>query len=120
MGNVSACSKLKRSRSLQDPIETTNCTHHRQSIRRKTTSSIIPTDAEIIDIHALRCSISSTEIDGDDNLSKQLNYIQSSARKDKGLFGEYSSLGESLKRLIESLSRNDDRKSSKSTYFRGG
>ena len=97
MGNVSACSKLKRSHSLRDPNEEIKCTHHRQSIRRKTTSSIIPTDAEIIDIHALRCSISSTKIDEDDNLSKQLNYIQSSVRKDKGFLGEFTSIDESLK-----------------------
>ena len=55
-----------------------------------------PTDAVIIDIRALRCesplqntpSISSGTNEGEDQLFKQLEYIQSCVRKDKGLLGK--------------------------------
>jgi hypothetical protein len=48
-----------------------------------------PTDAEIIDIHALRCEISTSNInEGEKQLIKQLDYIHSCVRKDKGLFGK--------------------------------
>ena len=92
MGNLSTCSKFNPSRhSPGKPIPTNNnnhCIHHDHlSVRRKNPSSSVPTDAEIVDIHALRCSVSSKEIN-DDDLSKQLNYIQSFVRKDKGLLGK--------------------------------
>ena len=62
-----------------------------------------PSDAEIIDIRALRCAlplaenppedgistITNTNNEGENRLLKQLDYIQSCVRKDKGLFGKY-------------------------------
>jgi hypothetical protein len=45
--------------------------------------SLAPTDAEIIDIHALRH-------DDEHRLIQQLDYIHSCVRKDKGLFGKLS------------------------------
>jgi len=47
-----------------------------------------PTDAEIIDIPALRCQTPTININKKDR-SKQLDYIHSCVRKDKGLFGKY-------------------------------
>ena len=55
-----------------------------------------PTDADIIDIRALRCEppsqdtpdISNGTNEGEDQLYKQLEYIQSCVRKDKGLLGK--------------------------------
>lgn len=56
-----------------------------------------PTDADIIDIRALRCeplsedtpAISNGTNEGEDQLFKQLAYIQSCVRKDKGLLGKW-------------------------------
>lgn len=80
------------------------------SSTRKNTSfprpqSLAPTDAEIIDIRALRCAvplsqispdngIASTETDteGEKQLNKQIDYIRSCVRKDKGLLGTFSFL----------------------------
>jgi len=98
---------LKKSRSLREynrstsliNTSTNNSTRRNISLPRPT--SIAPTDAEIIDISALRCAIPLPEMPPDDVIStsnvnnegekqlmKQLDYIRSCARKDKGLFGK--------------------------------
>lgn len=76
-----------RSTSLISSCINTNNTRRNSSVSRPRTKA--PTDAEIIDIHALRCegSISNTN-EGEKQLLKQLDYIHSCVRKDKGLFGK--------------------------------
>jgi hypothetical protein len=91
--NRSHNSALTKSRSLKEYTRSTplinNCNHHRKTISFSRQKSIAPTDGEIIDIPALRCQISTSDInEGEKNLLKQLDYIQSCARKDKGLFGK--------------------------------
>ncbi|CAF5135865.1 unnamed protein product [Rotaria magnacalcarata] len=61
---------------------------------------MMPTDAEIIDIRSLRCALplsdmlindektaSNKNVQNENKLIKQLDYIHSCVRKDKGLFG---------------------------------
>ena len=87
---------LKKSNTLRDYTRGTsliasciNNTNTRRTISFSKPRSTVPTDAEIIDIHALRCKISTSDIDeGEMELLKQLNYIRSCVRKDKGLFGK--------------------------------
>ena len=100
-------SKLKKSHSLREYNRTTSLINSsKQSSRRKDASlpnpsSMVPTDAEIIDIRALRCalSLSNASIDNqtstsdannenDNLLFKQLSYIHSCVRKNKGLLGK--------------------------------
>ena len=97
---------LKKSRSLREYTRSSSMINSStNSSARKTISlprqkSIAPTDGEIIDICALRCAIPLPEMppddgvlttnisnDGENQLMKQLDYIQSCVRKDKGLFG---------------------------------
>jgi hypothetical protein len=97
-------STLKKSRSLREYTRTTslitsclnsnnNNNNNGRSISFSRPRSILPTDAEIIDIHALRCEMSTTNInEGEKQLLKQLDYIHSCVRKDKGLFGKYRNL----------------------------
>lgn len=95
---------LKKSRSLREYTRSTsliNSGSTRRHISLPRPKSIAPTDAEIIDIPALRCALPLTEIPPDDGISttnvknegenhliKQLDYIHSCVRKDKGLFGK--------------------------------
>ena len=86
---------LKKSRSLREYARNTNnCfnsnnSHNRRNITFSRPQSLPPTDAEIIDIHALRCRMSTSNVDeGEHQLLKQLDYIHSCVRKDKGLFGK--------------------------------
>jgi hypothetical protein len=85
-------SSLKKSRSLREYTRSssliTSCISNRRSMLLSRTQLIAPTDGEIIDISALRCQILTTDIN-EKNLSKQLDYIHSCVRKDKGLFGKY-------------------------------
>ncbi len=85
-------STLKKSRSLREYSRSssliTSCISNRRSMLLTRTQSIAPTDAEIIDICALRSQVSTTDVN-EKNLSKQLEYIYSCVRKDKGLFGKY-------------------------------
>ena len=70
----------------------------RKSITPIRPRATAPTDAEIIDIHALRCAVPSPTAPPDDGISpsndnekhlaKQMEYIHSCVRKDKGLFGK--------------------------------
>ncbi|CAF1283401.1 unnamed protein product [Adineta steineri] len=92
----SPCSTIKKSRSLREYTRNTslvtnclNSNNNRRNISFSRPRSLPPTDAEIIDIHALRCEMSTSNIDeGEKQLIKQLNYIHSCVRKDKGLFGK--------------------------------
>jgi hypothetical protein len=98
---------LKKSRSLREYSRSTSLinssangsTRKNVSLSRQTT--VAPTDAEIIDITSIRCAlpvsdmppddgISSSNItnQGENHLNKQLDYIRSCVRKDKGLFGK--------------------------------
>jgi len=100
--------KLKKSRSLREYTRssslinssTNNSTRRNISLPRP--KSMAPTDAEIIDIHALRCALPLSETlpedgisplvknnEGENQLMKQLDYIHSCVRKDKGLFGKF-------------------------------
>jgi len=86
---------LKQSRSLREYNRSTSlitsCLNSNNN-RRNILVSKPPTDAEIIDIHALHCQISILNINQDENkFLKQFNYIYSCVRKDKGLFGKYLS-----------------------------
>jgi len=96
--------KLKKSRSLREYNRSTSLINSstnsstRRNISLPRPRSIAPTDAEIIDIRALRCALPSPETPPDDGIStsnegenqlmKQLDYIHSCVRKDKGLFGK--------------------------------
>ena len=94
--NESQYSILKKTRSLRDYTRNTslitsciNSHSNRRNITLSRPRSMAPTDAEIIDIHALRCEISTSNInEGEKQLIKQLDYIHSCVRKDKGLFGK--------------------------------
>ncbi|CAF0795525.1 unnamed protein product [Rotaria sp. Silwood1] len=84
---------LKKSASLREYTRSTslitsciNNNNTRRNISISRPRTMAPTDAEIIDIHALRCEISNTN-EGEKKLLKQLDYIHSCVRKDKGLFG---------------------------------
>ncbi|CAF0950107.1 unnamed protein product [Rotaria sordida] len=86
-------STLKKSTSLREYNRSTslitsciNNNNNRRNISISRPRTIAPTDAEIIDIHALRCNTSNTN-EGEKKLLKQLDYIHSCVRKDKGLFG---------------------------------
>ncbi len=87
---------LTKSRSLREYTRSTslltsclNSNNNRRNISFSRPHSIAPTDAEIIDIHALRCQISTSDINQNEKeLLKQLDYIHSCVRKDKGLFGK--------------------------------
>ncbi|CAF0774562.1 unnamed protein product [Adineta steineri] len=99
--------KLKKSRSLREYTRSTSLINSSSSNSTKRNISLprprsmAPTDAEIIDIRALRCALPSTEHpldngisttttinnEGENQLLKQLDYIYSCVRKDKGLFG---------------------------------
>jgi len=122
---------LKKSRSLREYSRSTSLinTSTRKNVSLPGPKSAPPTDAEIIDICALRCAVSSTEMsadngassldgknDGEKQLMKQLDYIRSCVRKDKGLFGKLSMLKFSMK-FSFAVRRNDDRKSAKQTYL---
>jgi hypothetical protein len=99
---------LKKSRSLREYSRSTSLINSstngntRKNISLPRPTSIAPTDAEIIDIHALRCALPVPDISPDDGISssnvnnqgekqlfKQLDYIRSCVRKDKGLFGKF-------------------------------
>jgi hypothetical protein len=105
--NDSQYPALKKSRSLREYTRsstlinssTTNSTRRNVSLPRP--QSMAPTDGEIIDICALRCELPVQETISDDEISKrninnegeqhflkQLDYIHSCVRKDKGLFGK--------------------------------
>jgi len=94
--NESGCSTLKKSRSLRECTRSTslltsclNSNHKRKTISFSRPHSLAPTDAEIIDIHTLRCQLSTSDINkGENDFLKQFNYIHSCVRKDKGLFGK--------------------------------
>lgn len=98
---------LRKSRSLREYSRSASVMN--SSTRKNITSlrpqSLAPTDAEIFDIRTLRCAlpltsistdngISSTETntEGEIQLNKQLDYIRSCVRKDKGLLGTFSFL----------------------------
>lgn len=97
--NDSECLTIKKSRSLREYTRNstliTSCLNNnnnnnnkRRNISFSRPHSIAPTDAEIIDIHTLRCQMSTSDInENEKNLLKQINYIHSCVRKDKGLFG---------------------------------
>lgn len=104
--NVSKNVPLKKSRSLREYTRSSSLINSstngstRRHISLPRPKSIAPTDAEIIDISALRCALPLTEIppddgitssnvnnEGENHLIKQLDYIHSCVRKDKGLFG---------------------------------
>jgi hypothetical protein len=80
---------LKQSRSLRKYTRSTSlitsCLNSNNN-RRNISVSKPPIDAEIIDIHALHCQISTLDIN---KFLKQFDYIYSCVRKDKGLFGKY-------------------------------
>ncbi|CAF1225073.1 unnamed protein product [Rotaria sordida] len=99
--------KLKKSRSLRDYTRHTpliniskNNSVNRKNISPTRPRSMAPTDAEIIDIRSLRCTLPLSDIlthddisltnknhENENHLIKQLDYIYSCVRKDKGLFG---------------------------------
>ncbi|CAF1351727.1 unnamed protein product [Adineta ricciae] len=101
--------KLKKSRSLREYTRSTSLMNSstNNSIKRNISlsrpRSMAPSDAEIIDIRALRCALpladnpsedgisttaaTNTNNEGENRLLTQLDYIQSCVRKDKGLFG---------------------------------
>jgi hypothetical protein len=106
--DASQCPPLKKSRSLREYTRNTSLINSstnnssRKTISLSKPSSTAPTDAEIIDVCALRCAlpvpdmppadgISTSNInnEGENQLMKQLDYIHSCVRKDKGLFGKY-------------------------------
>ena len=90
---------IKKSRSLRDYARSTSTTSNgstRSKIPLPRPRSMAPTDAEIIDMYALRCEVPAQENElpssdktkhDDHHLMKQLDYIHSCVRKDKGLFG---------------------------------
>ncbi|CAF1348013.1 unnamed protein product [Rotaria magnacalcarata] len=99
-------SKLKKSRSLRDSTRrqsltnTSKTSSSRKKISLTRPTSMMPTDAEIIDIRSLRCALplsdmlindektaSNKNVQNENKLIKQLDYIHSCVRKDKGLFG---------------------------------
>ena len=102
--------KLKKSRSLREYTRSTSLMNSstNSSIKRNISlsrpRSMAPSDAEIIDIRALRCALpladnpsedgisttTNANNEGENRLLKQLDYIQSCVRKDKGLFGKYN------------------------------
>ena len=107
----SQCPPLKKSRSLREYTRSTSLINSstnnstRKTISLSRAGSIAPTDAEIIDVCTLRCALPSPEMSPDDGISttnvtneganqlmKQLDYIHSCVRKDKGLFGKYISI----------------------------
>ncbi|UJR30901.1 hypothetical protein I4U23_018411 [Adineta vaga] len=99
--------KLKKSRSLREYTRSTTLMNSstnsstKKHISLPRPRSIAPSDAEIIDIRALRCGLplaenspedgisttTNTNNEGENQLLKQLDYIHSCVRKDKGLFG---------------------------------
>ncbi|CAF0940179.1 unnamed protein product [Rotaria sp. Silwood1] len=99
--------KLKKSRSLREYTRNTpliNSSKNSNSSRKNTSlirpRSMAPTDAEIFDIRSLRCALPLSDIlinddasitnknhENENQLMKQLDYIHSCVRKDKGLFG---------------------------------
>jgi hypothetical protein len=85
-------SALKKSRSLREYTRgsslITSCISNRRSISLSRAQFMAPNDAEIIDIPTLRCQTSTINMNKKDR-SKQLDYIHSCVRKDKGLFGKY-------------------------------
>ena len=102
---------LKKSRSLREYTRSTSLINSstnnstRKTISLSKPGSIAPTDAEIIDVCTLRCALPSPEMPPDDGIStsnvnneganqlmKQLDYIHSCVRKDKGLLGKYISI----------------------------
>ena len=94
-------STLKKSRSLREYTRNTSLitscinsnNNNGRNISFSRPRSVVPTDAEIIDTHALRCEMSTSNInEGEKQLIKQLDYIHSCVRKDKGLFGKYQNL----------------------------
>jgi hypothetical protein len=98
--NESQYSISKKTRHLRDYTRSSslitsciNSNNHRRHTPFSRPRSMAPTDAEIIDIHALRCEVSTSNInEGEKQLLKQLDYIHSCVRKDKGLFGKFSCL----------------------------
>lgn len=100
--------KLKKSRSLRDytrrqPLTNTQKNSStRKSISSSRPTSMTPTDAQIIDIRSLRCALplsdmltndetsaTNKNVHNENQLLKQLDYIHSCVRKDKGLFGKF-------------------------------
>lgn len=95
---------LRKSRSLREYSRSTSFMNSstRKNISIPRPQSLAPTDAEIIDMRALRCAVvprletsSDAEIsttqgnnEGENQLNKQLDYIRSCVRKDKGLLGQ--------------------------------
>ncbi|CAF2122357.1 unnamed protein product [Rotaria magnacalcarata] len=95
-GDVAEYGALKKSSSLREYTRSTSlissCINNNNNTRRNISISrpktMPPTDAEIIDILALRCDVSSSDKnEGEQKLLKQLDYIHTCVRKDKGLFG---------------------------------
>lgn len=95
---------LRKSRSLREYSRSTSLMNSstRKNISMPRPQSLAPTDAEIIDIRALRCALPRLETtspddgisttthqnnEGENQLNKQLDYIRSCVRKDKGLLG---------------------------------
>lgn len=94
--NGSEFGTLKKSTSLREYTRSssliTSCINNnntRRNISISRPKAVAPTDAEVIDIHALRCEASSDKTEGEKKLIKQLDYIHSCVRKDKGLFGKF-------------------------------
>lgn len=113
--NDSPRPQLRKSRSLRDYTRVLSANNASTSSSSTTTTtskprklgqmprprSMAPTDAEIIDIRALRCELPSKDLPPEDGipisnktnlgenlLIKQLEYMQSCVRKDKGLLGK--------------------------------
>ncbi|CAF4338728.1 unnamed protein product [Rotaria socialis] len=94
-GDVAEYGTLKKSSSLREYSRSTslitsciNNNNIRRNISISRPKTVPPTDAEIIDTHALRCEVSSSDKnEGEQKLLKQLDYIHSCVRKDKGLLG---------------------------------
>jgi hypothetical protein len=101
-------STLKKSRSLREYNRSTSLINSstnsstRKNISLSQSTSKAPTDGEIIDICALRCVLPLSETSPEDGISpsnvnnegekqliKQLDYIRTCIRKDKGLFGKF-------------------------------
>lgn len=116
-------SPLKKSRSVRDYKRSTSLItscitsqHHHQDtdhVQRRYPSfsrprSLAPTDAEIIDIQALRN-------ENEYQLIQQLDYIHSCVRKDKGLFGKWSVT--TTGSMLNFFFRNDDWELAEQTYL---
>lgn len=100
--------KLRKSKSLRDYTRVLSATSSSTTTTKPPKighmprpRSMAPTDAEIIDIRTLRCEPASANIPPEDGVSasnnsnsgenllmKQLEYMQSCVRKDKGLLGK--------------------------------